>query len=758
MYLIADFETRSEAEITEVGLHNYAIHPSTRALMLGWRIVKDLADRATPVEIWESEPEHGRFSAMPKQLSDAINDPLVDIIAHNSAFERYIFEHVLGIKIPAERFQDTQPSARYLSLPSNLEQIGIVLGLPRELRKDKRGKQLMELFSFPQTRKKKEGGGTYFNDKNSHPVEWEEYKEYCKQDCVAEQEVARREMLLGVFPLPERERRIWLFDQKVNDRGMPTDRVFVEKAFAIADKNKQEKLKEQNDATGLENANSSKQLLPWVQERGYPLNNLRKQNIELILKAPLDAMGEGSIPGLSDECRKVLEARMEAGSTSYKKLQSILRNISPDNRLRNQFIYGGSSRCLRWSGNAVQLHNMARPDATFEDLGNVKKARNFIYEDDYHNLKTAFVKDQSKLRINESPLYSPLLIAKNVIRTAFVAPEGKRFNVCDLNAIETRVGAWFAGCQSLLDVFDKTKYPPNGRDPYLDFAVKMTGIPYDKLAADIKSKDMRIKSLAKRVRQMAKPGVLGAIYRMGGGRWATDENGDRYKTGLWGYAESMGIDMTQEEAHQVVKIFRESYPEICGNGYNGQMKGMWVILEEAIADVLGGERTVRYVGPDNCIKIDKVTIEGRQPMLRIQLPSGRYLHYLDSAIETVKMPWTRKNQENGEDEDVYRPAFTYYGTDQDTKQWTLIVSHGGKTFENIVQGIARDVLADKLLEFEAAGLEVCGHVHDEGIALSQDDPFAPGVLKMEAIMNTPVKWAPSLPLGSDGFESDFYHK
>jgi DNA polymerase len=723
MYLIADFETRSEAEITEVGLHNYAIHPSTRALFLSWRIVKDLADRTTPMELWE--PMSERMSA---ELLIAIEDPTIDIIAHNSAFERYIFKYVIGIEIPVERFQDTQPSARYLSLPSSLEQVGKVLGLPMELRKDKRGAQLMDLFSFPKTRKKKDGGGIYFNDWNSHPKEWIEYGEYCKQDCVAEQEVARREMLLGVFPLPERERRIWLFDQKVNDRGMPTDRVFVEKAFAIADRNKKEKLEEQNMATGLENANSQAQLLPWVQDRGYPLSNLRKQNIELVLKDPEVDM--------TQECRDVLTARMEASSTSYKKLQAIMRNISPDGRLRNQFIYMGSSRCGRWSGNAVQLHNLARPDNTFEDLDNVKKARNFIYEDDYEGLKTAFVTKEKKY-------YSPLIIAKNLIRTVFVAPEGQRFNVCDLNAIETRVGAWVSGCDPLLKVFIDRK------DPYLDFAVKMTGIQYDKLVSDIKSKDPKVKAEAKRHRQIAKPGFLGAIYRLGGGGWGRDKNGDRIKTGLWGYAEAMGTDMTREQAHDVVKIFRESYCEIVT---------MWTILEVAIMDVLKGERTIRCVGPGDCIKIDKLTIEGRQPILRIQLPSGRYLHYMDAAIETVKMPWKRKNQETGEEEDVYRPAFTYYGMDQDTKQWTMIVSHGGKIFENIVQGIARCVLADKLLEFEEIGLEVVGHVHDEGDALSQDDPFSPGVIQMEAIMNRPVVWAQTLPLGSDGFESDFYHK
>lgn len=332
--------------------------------------------------------------------------------------------------------------------------------------------------------------------------------------------------------------------------------------------------------------------------------------------------------------------------------------------------------------------------------------------------------------------------------------ERMRFNVADLNAIETRTAAWVSGCVPLLQVFEQ------GKDPYLDFAEKMTGIPYSKLATDIKSKDPQIKAEAKRHRQIAKPGVLGAVYRLGGGGWGKDKNGDIIKTGLWGYAENMGVEMTQEQAVEVVRIFREAYKEIGGvpdydSGFDG---GIWYVLEKAVNDVLQGQRVIRKVGPGGCIVIDKLTIGGRDPMLRIQLPSGRYLHYLDASIQSVMMPWKRKNKETGEDEPVFKDAFTYYGKDQTTDQWTMIVSHGGKIFENIVQAIARDVLADKLLEFEAKGLMVVGHVHDEGICLTPDDPFAPGVLEMEAIMDTPVTWAPTLPLGSDGFEDYFYHK
>jgi DNA polymerase len=142
---------------------------------------------------------------------------------------------------------------------------------------------------------------------------------------------------------------------------------------------------------------------------------------------------------------------------------------------------------------------------------------------------------------------------------------------------------------------------------------------------------------------------------------------------------------------------------------------------------------------------------------------------MDASIQNTAKPWmVKKVDEEGQyvrDEhgeiimvQAHGPSFTYFGKDQHTGIWTLIVSHGGKIFENIVQAIARDVLADKLLEFESLGLEVVAHVHDEGVTLSDDDPFSPGLLEMKAIMDKPVTWAPSLPLGSDGFEDTFYHK
>ena len=326
-----------------------------------------------------------------------------------------------------------------------------------------------------------------------------------------------------------------------------------------------------------------------------------------------------------------------------------------------------------------------------------------------------------------------------------------RLNVADLNAIETRVAAWIAGCESLLQVFHEKK------DPYLAFAVKMYHIPYETLDADLHSDDPVRKAAAKDMRQMAKPGVLAAVYRQGAGGMGKDKKtGDPKKLGLWGYAENMGIDMTLEQAQNITKVFRESYPEIVY---------MWYALEVAIKSVLQDRpiktekleiifalNRLNEIG----IKFDKIVVDdqgNKRQILRIQLPSGRHLHYVDAYIDDVRMPWST------EDNEVFKPGLIYSGVDQETKQWKCgIVSHGGKVFENIVQAIARDVLCDKLLLIESVGCPICGHVHDEGISETPNDPFYPGFREMVHLMSQPVNWAPTLPLGADGFEDIYYHK
>jgi DNA polymerase len=324
-----------------------------------------------------------------------------------------------------------------------------------------------------------------------------------------------------------------------------------------------------------------------------------------------------------------------------------------------------------------------------------------------------------------------------------------QLEVVDINAVETRCAAWVAGCSSLLDVFTPRPGKPNGNDPYIAFGgPKLSGISYEKLEADLKSLDKMIKKAAKDIRQMGKVGVLGCVYRLGGGGWGKNKYGDDIKTGMWGFAENYGVQITQEQSHQIVNVFRETYLEI---------KQCWFDIEEAYTAVLAGTRTKREIGPGGCIKFDKLTLDQdgvKRVILRIQLPSSRFLHYVDASIQDLRKPW--KDQDGN---DVYGPTLTYSGVNQTTKQWSLgITSHGGKIFENVVQGIARDILAVKMLRFEEIGLKAIGHIHDECICESSDCIFSSNFQDMVQIMSEPVNWAKTLPLGADGFESTFYHK
>src|SRR6266436_4765267 len=400
-----DFESRSPVTPSDVGLHNYIFHPETEPLFLWYRIGE--GDYKC-WRIWEDP----NIAAIPADLYDALKNPDVMVVAYNSAFERYMLQK-LGYVVPASRFIDPQVGGRYLSLPASLEVQGRVLGLPANLAKDERGDELIKLFCekvIVKATKKNPVARAYYNDWNSHPKEWQEFLDYGRQDVVAEGELLRRMRILRALPLPEFEQKLWLLDQLVNDRGMPVDRSFVEKMYKLAVKAKQEAKENFEKMTGVKNANSPDQIKKWAKTQGYPYGTLRKDTVTSVLKDP-DIK-------LTDTCRAALKMRAEAASTSYQKLGKILEAVSPDGRLRGQFIFMGSSRCGRWSGNAVQLHNMARPAVVgktdtfpgydFEDQKVVKEARAMIYEEDYEGIKVKYG--------------SLLLVVKSLIRTVFVAP------------------------------------------------------------------------------------------------------------------------------------------------------------------------------------------------------------------------------------------------------------------------------------------------------------------------------------------------
>jgi DNA polymerase len=125
--------------------------------------------------------------------------------------------------------------------------------------------------------------------------------------------------------------------------------------------------------------------------------------------------------------------------------------------------------------------------------------------------------------------------------------------------------------------------------------------------------------------------------------------------------------------------------------------------------------------------------------LYITLPSGRALVYFGARLKEGK----------------YGDQIIYKGVNQTTKKWEDTETYGGKLVENIVQGIARDCLAEAMMR-------VCGiivmHVHDEMIVDAPAELAEDMLKSINGCMSTPIDWAPGLPLKGDGYICDFYKK
>jgi len=229
-------------------------------------------------------------------------------------------------------------------------------------------------------------------------------------------------------------------------------------------------------------------------------------------------------------------------------------------------------------------------------------------------------------------------------------------------------------------------------------------------------------------------------YMLSGGEEVENESGDLVKTGLWGYSEQLGVKTTREEAHAAVRIFREAYPKV--------VQG-WANLKQAAFDCVRDRTTIR-VGP--------VTFKGEAGIMRVRLPSGRVLHYLYPRIEDVRREFTKTLADGAVVKEVkYVPSLSYEGVDQKTKKWVRLHTHGGRLTENLVQAIARDVLAVGLMRAKKLGFKIILHVHDE-IVCEVPDNSKLTIDDLCEAMASPISWAQDLPLAAEGHVSLIYKK
>lgn len=679
-----DYETRSTVDLLSAGLHTYARDKTTRVLMAAYSIDDG------PINLWQPHLD----KKAPADLRDAMRDPSVEKYAWNANFERAITEHTLGLK--AEGWRDTMVMALYASLPGALALAGAALRLPEELLKMPEGKRLIRTFSIP--RKPTEEKPWLFNDWDTDPVDWELFCAYCRRDVETERAIYHK--LKGIAP-PVSEWKLWELDQDINTRGVPVDIQLVEAAIEMAANEKAALIRKLRQITGLDNPKTQSAFLKWAQAEGYPYGDLRKATVERAIR-------EGVVP---EHIIETMKMRSLATKTSTAKFDSI-KEKTQGGRIYNMLQFYGASRTGRWGGRDPQPQNLPRPDGDIE--GQEERVTEMV-----RNREVDAIVDE---------FGNVTRVVSSLVRSSFRAPSGYKFYAADLNAIENRVLGWLFNCQSILDVFR------NGRCPYLDFGTRMYKQSYGELLHEYKVLKQKKK------RQNAKPAVLGGGYMLGGGEEVVNENGDIVKTGLWGYSESLGVKMTREEAHESVRVFRESYPEV--------VQG-WANLRDAAFDCVRDRTTIR-VGP--------VVFKGDKGMMRVKLPSGRVLHYLYPRIEEVTREF-KKTLADGtvivEKKKV--PALSYEGVNQLTKKWGRTFTHGGKLTENLVQAIARDVLAAGLIRAKKMGFNIVLHVHDE-IVCEVPDNSKLTIDDLCEAMASPISWAEGLPLAAEGHVSLIYKK
>jgi DNA polymerase len=705
--LWGDTETFSECDLKAHGTHRYAEHPSTRIIVWQWAlddgepVVEDLSGGNAP-------------SAESMRL---LRDPNVTLVFHNSMFDRTLLRHCWGLDIPVERWRDTMIKAMSHGLPGSLDKIGQIVGLEADQAKDKRGRDLIMLFCKPRPKNSILRRAT----RETHPEQWAEFLEYSRQDIVAMRAIDQR--LPGWnYRAGHPELELWHLDQRINDRGVAVDLDLALAAIAAVDREQKRLKHEIHEATDglVQSASKRDQLLAFIcAEYGVDLPDLKADTLRRRIEDP----------DLPEGVKLLLSIRLESTKTSTAKYKALVKATSEDSRLRNTLQFAGAQRTARWAGRIFQPQNMPRPDiGLVADHFQVpfKKAEDMLPEyldQGVEALKGGYA---------DAVFDNVIGLTANAVRGCIVAPPGKKLTIADLSNIEGRGLAFLAGERWKLKAF--ADYDAGiGEDLYK--------VAYGR------SFNIDPKEATGQKRQIGKVMELGLGYEGGVAAfltfavvynmdlddlakavWATaSREALENAQGMWKWAtkkrRTLGLTMEIYVACEVLKrAWRDAH---------AATEALWAAAGSSVRSAIKNPGETFPIGQHLKARRDGA-------WLRIRLPSGRYLCYINPAVD-----------DDGQ--------ITYFGVNQYTRQWGRIKTYGGKIIENATQAFARDILAYNMPAIEAKGYEIVLSVHDELLTETPDtDEF--NADELGQMMSTAPSWAAGIPLAAAGFETPRYRK
>ena len=468
-----DIETYSSRDLSKCGVYRYAEAEDFTILLFSVSV-----DHG-PVACYD----FARGGRLPEEVISALRDPAVVKTAYNAVFERVCISRYFGWPLmdPAQ-WQCTMVRAARMGLPLSLGQCAEVLQL--ENGKMKEGRALISYFSMPYRGRRRMP--------DNAPDKWETFKRYNIRDVEVEQQILSKVRILEATEFDE---RLYVADQRVNDRGVLLDRRLAENASRFDGEIKAQLAEEAKALTGMENPNSPAQIKDYLHRTtGIPVESLRK--------ADIDSLGERfrEYPAV----QRLLQIRREMGKTSNRKYAAMLECVCNDGRIHGLLQFYGAVRTGRWAGRLVQVQNL--PQNHLPDLDH---ARNTVKSGDIEDFLLQYS--------------NPASVLSELIRTAFIARSGRAFHICDFSAIEARVVAWLSGERWVLDVFR------SGGDVYCATAGQIFGVPVEKHGrnAELRPKG-KIAVLA-----LGYGGGVAALEAMGGARMGLTEQEMREIVDRW---------------------------------------------------------------------------------------------------------------------------------------------------------------------------------------------------------------------------------
>ena len=530
-HLSIDIETYSSVNLQKAGVYKYAESPDFDILLFGYSVdggrvqVTDLACG----------------DKIPAEIVAALYDDSVTKWAFNAQFERVCLSNYLDTWLSPDSWHCTMVWSATLGLPLSLEGVGAVLGLEKQ--KLAEGKNLIKYFCVPCAPTKTNGGRT--RNLPLHDMEkWEQFKAYNLRDVETEMSIQKK---LSRFPVPDFIWDEYHLDQEINDRGIGLDMTLVEQAIAIDSISRKNLTQQIQNLTDIENPNSVAQMKGWLSDKGLEMDTLGKKAVAETLKTAPKHLAD------------VLSLRQQLAKSSVKKYTAMQTAVCKDCRARGMFQYYGANRTGRFAGRIIQLQNL--PQNHMSDLAD---ARALVRSGNYDALELLYD-------------YIPDTLSQ-LIRTAFVPQNGRKFIVADFSAIEARVLAWLAGEKWRMQVF------ADGKDIYCSSASQMFGVPVEKHGVNghLRQKG-KIAELA-----LGYGGSVGALKNMG--------------------ALEMGL--TEEELQPLVNAWRNANPMITS---------LWWDIDRAVKTTVREHISTEVAGL-------KFTYESG--FLFMRLPSGRRLAYV----------------------------------------------------------------------------------------------------------------------------------